>query len=415
MKKKIVIYITIAALIGAFGYYRISASRQHKFTEVKAATIKTGDIQSSLSTTGTIKSKSSKEYYGVQAKVKEVKVKVGDQVKKGDVLVTYEVQDFNTTLKQAQIQYDNAVLQRQDLRNQNSQINDKVNDVSNQIADIDNQISKLEDQLNKLKSSKDPSAAVQLKAVQDSYSVLVQQKSSLQAKKDALQPISSEKMKQQDNAIALAQLNLNAAKDNAAKNKDSIVADQDGTVTAVNVTVGAMGNIGQPAVVVQDLNNLKLLVSLGKYDADKVKVGDDAVIKNNGKEYKGKVSSMNPVAQKTMGTGGSDTVLPVEIDVLDKPDGLRVDFDTDVDILLGKASNVVTAPAEAIVTDKNGNSYVYVIEGDKAEEKPVKLGLQSDLEVQIASGAKTGDKIILNPSSSIKDGTLVKDASEAKK
>ncbi|WML37505.1 hypothetical protein [Clostridium sp. OS1-26] len=37
---------------------------------------------------------------------------------------------------------------------------------------------------------------------------------------------------------------------------------------------------------IQDLSNLKAQVSLGKYDADKVKVGQEAVIKAPGKSSK---------------------------------------------------------------------------------------------------------------------------------
>ena len=43
-------------------------------------------------------------------------------------------------------------------------------------------------------------------------------------------------------------------------------------------------------------------------------------------------------------------------------------------------------------------------------EKKVTIGSQSDTEVQIAKGIKKGEKVILNPSTSISEGTTVKES-----
>lgn len=64
----------------------------------------------------TVKSKSNKEYYGLQAKIKKINVHVGDNVRIGDTLVIYETQDLASTVNQAQIQYENSVLQKKDIK-----------------------------------------------------------------------------------------------------------------------------------------------------------------------------------------------------------------------------------------------------------------------------------------------------------
>ena len=43
-------------------------------------------------------------------------------------------------------------------------------------------------------------------------------------------------------------------------------------------------------------------------------------------------------------------------------------------------------------------------------ERKVTIGTQSDTEVQITKGIKNGEKVILNPSTSIVEGTIVKEA-----
>lgn len=397
MKKRIIAIVAVVVVVGGLVSLRIAARNKSMYTSVKTTVVGKGDIKSYLSTTATLKSKNIKNYYGPVAKVGSVAVKVGDSVKKGQVLVTYDVQDLNSQVKQAQIQYNNAVLSKQMLVGNNNDIQSKISDLNSKISDLNNQINQLAN------SSKGNPTGI------DPTSQLKQQLASYQSQKDALKPISDEQFKQADNQIQLAKLTLDSANQNASKNVSNIVADFDGTVTSVNVEQGAMGNSAQPAVVVQDLNNLEAVVEVGKYDADKVKVGEEAVVKNGDKEYKGKVAYIDPAAKTVNSPTGADTNLEVDVDILDKPEGLKVNFDTDIDILLGQVNDTITIPAETIRTDKNGKNYVYVVQGEKAVEKTVQLGLQSDMDAQVIDGIKAGDKVILNPSATISNGTLVKD------
>lgn len=383
MRKKIIIWIVIIVVLGGFIAFRSANKAKGKFVNVKTETVTQGDVKAYLSTTATIKSKNSKDYFALQGKVKKVNVKVGDAVKKDQVLVEYEVTDLNIPVKQAQIQYDNAVLTKQMQTNSN-------NDMKNKIADLDKQIEEYK---------QNPADALKLQQAE--------------AERKALKlPFTNEQLKQADNAIALAKLTLDNAKQNLSKSQDKIVAEADGVVTAIGVVEGAASVASaQPAVTVQDVENLKALVSVGKYDANKMQVGQEAVVKSSNKEYKGKVAVVDPAAKKTVSATGTETTLGLEIDILDKPEGLKIDFDADVDILLGQVNNVVKVPAESVKTNKEGKAFIYIIEGDKAVEREVKLGLQSDMEVQVLEGVKTGDKVILNPGETIKNGTMVKESS----
>lgn len=388
MKKKIIIWsiiiLVIALIVGLF----ITSKNRNKYVSVKTSVVSKGDVKSYLSITGTIKSQNSKEYYGVQGKVKEIKVKIGNKVRKNDVLVTYDVADTEPQIKQAQLQYDNAVLQKNELIDEKNKIDDNKAKLNKQIASLE--------------KSKNPTDQAKVE----------QLKSQLQS----IQEISSEKIDMADNSIDVAKVALDSAKENASKSKDKIVADRDGVVTAINVSEGAMDTGAQPAVIVQDLSNLKVVASIGKYDVDKVKLGQDVTIKGNTKNYTGKVTIIQPAATKSVSPTGSDTTLGIEANILEKNPQLKIDFDNDLDILTGEADNVVKLPAEAIKYDKSGKNYVYIVKGDKAQEKEVSLGLQSDLEAQVLSGVNPGDKIILNPGLSIKDGVFVKeDTGEAKK
>lgn len=385
MKKKYIAYLLIVVVLAGGFFVARRGRKDRNIVAVKTSSAQVGEIKSYLSTTATIQSKNSKDYFGLQAKVKKVNVKLGDSVKKGDILVEYEAQDLNTTVKQAQLQYDNSVLQRNDLYNQNNAITSKI-------ADLDKQIEA---------ASKNP--MVDAKTLGD-----------LKNARNSLTPISTEKLKQADNAVTLAKLSLDSAKQKQTENVTTIAADFDGVVTALNVVEGQMGNMAQAAVTVQDTANLKAVLSLGKFDAAKVKVGQDVVVKNANNSYKGKVSFLDPAAAKSMSAAGGETTLGAEIDVLDKASDLKINFDVDVDILIGQQENVLKVPAESIKVTKDNKNFVYVLDGDIVRERQVSTSIQSDMEVGVTEGIKSGEKVILNPSASIKEGAKVKDASEVK-
>ncbi|SMC24523.1 HlyD family secretion protein [Clostridium acidisoli DSM 12555] len=409
MKKKFIIgIIVIVVIVGAIGLSRMGKNKGN-FITVKTASVTKGDIKAYFSTTATIKSKNSKDYFAPsQAKVKTVNVKVGDKVKKGQVLVTYQVQDLNAAVKQAQINLSTAQSQKQDLINTQNLNNQKLADTNNQITDTTNQINNL----TALQKSNPAaySAAGGDKQLQTLNSTLT----TLNSTKDQI-PDETEKLKQADNSINLAQVNLNTANENLANNVDSNVADFDGVVTALNAQVGnsgtgsvASGSGSSAAVTIEDQSSLEAEVNLDKYSASEVKVGEGATLNFANKNYTGKVSYVAPSAETSTSSGTQSTTLTADVDIDAPQDGLVEGFDADVNILTGESDNVIKVPAESIKTDKSGNNYVFVISNGKAYKKEVQLGLQSDTDAEIKSGLNTSDKVILNPSASIQDGTLVK-------
>lgn len=382
MKKRFIVYSLIVLFIMSVGFLVVGRGKHQKMITVKTSVVDMGRIKAYLSTTGRVESQNKKEYYGRQSEVQKVNVKVGDRVKKGDILVTYNTQDLSGTVSQAEIQYNNAILQREDLYNQNTGIKNKINDLDKQIRELE--------------KSSNPTDLSKLE--------------SLKQQKNSLSPISNEKLKQADNSVKLAKLSLNSAKENLARNKNTIAAENDGVVTEVNVVEGAMGNAAQAAVVIQDTQNLKVVLSLGKFDAAKVRLGQEVVVNNGNNVYNGRVSFIEPAAKTTISAGGSETALGVEIDILDKSPDLKIDFDVDVDILVGQAQNVIKVPAESVKVEKGNRNLVYVLDGNTVHEKNITVGIQSDKEVEIKEGVNKGEKVILNPSNAIVEGVQASDS-----
>ncbi|WP_160679660.1 efflux RND transporter periplasmic adaptor subunit [Clostridium sp. C8-1-8] len=446
-KRNIIVAIILVILIGitwAIVYYTRS---KDDAVSVKTEIIGKGNIKSYLNTTGVIKAKSIRDYYGSQLKVTGINFKVGDKVKKGDVLISYDNSDLQNAVKQAQIQYNNTVLQREDLLSQSKKVKGTIKNLDNEIKDIKNKIQQLKNSTSssistiegikstisgwKGKFSKEEiseanildASEKNLKLAQtenSSNTELIKQLStaliSLESQRNSIQPISEEKIKQMDNAVSLAKLALDSANSKLNTLAGNITADFDGTVTSINANIGAVSNPTSAAITIEDLSNLKVVVSLGKSDASKVKLEQVATIRSNGKEYKGKVSFISPSGKKGVsGLGAisaapsSDVTMDAEIELLNSDENLKVEFDVDVDILTAEKTGVIVVPTEAIKAEKGGKYVIYTVSNDKkVSEHQVEVGIQSDINAEIVSGIKTGDRVILNPSAMVKQGVTVK-------
>jgi hypothetical protein len=67
-----------------------------------------------------------------------------------------------------------------------------------------------------------------------------------------------------------------------------------------------------------------------------------------------------------------------------------------------------TAINPASVVQRLGKSVAYVVKGDKVAETELVLGKKVGGLVEVLSGLKPGDKIVVKPSAKLKDGSKIK-------
>ena len=217
-----------------------------------------------------------------------------------------------------------------------------------------------------------------------------------------------------DNSIALAKLQLDTYTDTLNEAKQGIAAEFDGVVTQVNATESMPLSMAQPAFVVQQLDNLKGVINLGKYDAAKIQAGQKVTLKYDTYTYEGRVSFIEPVASKDITMGSADAMILAEIDILNPDKHLKINFDVNADILIASAKQVLTLPTECLKYGRDGDVSVFVIKDGIAVLTPVTLGIQSDTQAEIINGLSEGDVVISTPSDNITDGAAVVPAGEIK-
>lgn len=109
-KKKVIVPICIVLVIAIIAGVIFGVTKASSGEEVSLYTIDKEDIYESVSLTGEVSSGTVKEYkVGTVATVKEVFVKVGDKVKKGDVLATFDVESFDNQITSLRSSYNESL------------------------------------------------------------------------------------------------------------------------------------------------------------------------------------------------------------------------------------------------------------------------------------------------------------------
>lgn len=379
-RKRVIVVILIIVLVIGVIIGKSILNKKNAKPEVKVTAVKKGELKVSLSTTGVIKSRNIKNYFGGQFKVNKVNFKTGDDVKKGDVIATFDTNDISYSVKQSEINYRNAVLTRDEVYKQRDSMNSTIRS--------------LDEKINSLKESKNP--------------IDMQMYEALKSEREKIKPISDESIKKAENAVELAKLNLDSSKSKEGSSLGSIVADFDGVITALNLQEGSPPAGNLPAVTIQDMNNLKVVININKYDVGKVAKGNTGEAIFNNEKVPGEITFIDPVAKESVTAQGSERSVIVEMELKEPLKGAKIDFEVDVNILLNKKDNVIKIPAEALKSDKKDSTTVMVYENDKAVEKNIKIGIQSDTEIEVLEGLKENEEVILNPSSNLKTNSEVK-------
>lgn len=143
-KKKIIIAVAVVLVIAILSTVIGVAVSANQKTAVTLNTIGTGEINETVSATGTVSAGTTKEYkVGAVATVKEVFVQTGDQVKEGDLLATFDTSSLDSQISELSSTYNQA-------RNSYRQsVNDQKTAKAN-LSEVDSLISDLEKTVQKL-------------------------------------------------------------------------------------------------------------------------------------------------------------------------------------------------------------------------------------------------------------------------
>jgi RND family efflux transporter MFP subunit len=219
-------------------------------------------------------------------------------------------------------------------------------------------------------------------------------------------------LKGQEAAVTAAQHNVTAQEKlvkqlRQQRDYASVVAPFDGVITQRNVDVGSLvqGNATSGTFMFEIMQEDVIRVSafVPQDAAFGVVPGVDAVVRVPelpDREFPGTVTRIADALQP-----GTRTLL-TEVDIPNPDGALTPGIYCTVEFRIPRKTPSLSVPADAIIFNRNGMQ-VAVVSNGKAEIR--KVGVKRDLgtRVEVDTGIRAGDQVILNPPVTLVDGSKV--------
>ena len=397
MKKSKILIILLILIVGGYFVYDKFFKVKEEEVEFITKKAKKGSFSKKVDATGEIFATELIDVGAqVSGQIKKLYVKLGDQVKKGDMIASIDssTQQNSIDNKEAQLAIYKAQLES---------------------AKVALNIAKTQFDRENALFAKNATSKQEFESAKNTFSA------------------NSAKIKELEAQIKQTNIELSTAKINLGYTK--ITAPRDGTVVSVQVEEGQTVNANQttPTIVnIADLSHVKMKMQIAEGDITKIKVGtpvEYSILSEPTKKFQTTVSSIDPglttlsdgsyssssssKSSYSSSSSSSSAVYYYAQSIVDNKDGiLRIGMTTQNELLIANVKDAIIVPSIGIKKDENG-TFVYVLKDGKPVKTAVKTGIKDNLDTQIISGINEGDEIITSQGSSSEIAKMI--AKEHKK
>lgn len=206
-------------------------------------------------------------------------------------------------------------------------------------------------------------------------------------------------------AVKIAQSDVDMARASVSNAREAlanttVTSPIGGIISGKNVNLGQVLAPGQAVMSVQSTGKMYCVVNVKQEEAGVINRGANALVTVDsfpGKKFSGVVESINAVVDVDSRT------FKTKISLDNKNMVLKPGMYANAVILTGNDVKVTAVPMNA-VTGEEGLYYVFVDANGKAKRVPIMIGDVMDKYVEIKSGLKGGEEIIVTNVSSLKEG-----------
>lgn len=396
---------------------------------VTASMPKSGNLVKNENTNGIVKWANEENLYSSNSgKIKELFVKEGDRVKKGDKLVSfnYDIDDLNTRLAKQKLSRQKVLIDIEESRTKRAKIAADIKETDKDLKNIENstKMKQLKDKIDK--------AQKDLEKNKPLYEQGAISKDDYQAKKNELDSLvkecentrKTEKVRLQkqlkdyryelnsiDRDLKRKNIDLNSydieektivSELNEYNNNTVVIAPSDGEVLSLPIEKGQVVNKNDKVLKLGIGTEYKIECDVNK-DNNFVAVGDTCRMSNSTNRIKGEVSSVN------IGDNSKKVVITFNSDKVSVGETLDINFEK-------KGTETFTiVPNGAINKDTNGY-FLYSIKKRKgilgeeyyAEKLKVRIGDSDNENTIITKGIDFYDPIVLLSDKAIKENMTIK-------
>jgi len=490
-RRRILALVLVLAVAGAGTW--VILERRNRLPEVRVGVVSRGDIVSRMMVTAEIRPRETQQAFVTSQRIEAFHVEVGDRVRKGDLLVTFDnslleeaaadATDARETAEAAAEQARSGLEAAEKARAaRERELDNQVDDLQASVAALQAEIARLSETVSGLLDdlplpddgggdgggAEDPAdnpsspileaLGVTLGELGDTISVLVGVIAGSGLSQTLDPTLQLQAVVTQAEALATqARAGETQALEALDKAVPEIRAEMDGIVVEVNTSAKeTMDNLVTAGCTVGDTSGLDLSALLGqyggsslsglaglgnlsgsslsgsqapvplvrilsdqdlvaafkanRYDAVRIREGQEVQYTQEGKAYSGTVVRKGLVAVSSASTSGVEPMLDIEMSLGGEDlSALIMGFTIDAEIVVAQSENVLKIPAEALKRERD-QYFVFVLDDEGVlSRRNLAPGIQSDAEAEILSGLVEGERIVLNPSNSLADGQRVRE------
>lgn len=455
-KKKVVISLIALFLVGSTSAFLIKSSIDKKaaavFSDIREAKVVQGDIRVELMTDGQVSLPVTFVDFEVTGKIKEIPVKSGQEVKKGDVLARIVADGFEDNLLKSETAYKKAKLnaidsekqvklqliaEKQKLDDLNEKYESLKSSVTLQLStekqkleDLSQAFKKIEDEYKPMIEAPDAYTRTETDTKKQQFQNAKAAYDAQGAKYDSLQlqlngdlevaKRSYDVQKERydlmigtgSNAGEIAKVTLEDAKNNLELAKENVaktvlIAPENGKILYISKKVGDIynpsANVNNNAnntvasghfMVILSSGSSNVKTNITESDIKNISLGQrvEVIVESVGDGViNGKVSEINSLP-KIDSNGVVTYEVVIELETKDKK--IMEGMTCLVNFIFREKKNVLYIPNKSVISE-DGKQYAEVMEEEgKIVKKEIKTGFSDGEKVEVVSGLTKGETVI---------------------
>ena len=439
-KKKISIFVIILgfSIFSLFAFNNDNNRKLPKKTENEAIAVEVYNVRNSnikkYKKFSGIVSAGEKEIVTPKAlsNITSIKVKVGDHVKKGQVLMTLDSskldeQIFNLDKTNQQIQgsVNEAKKKLEELQGRSNEILVKKESLENEIKTLEDENINIDDELTELSRKLEAG-----EITQEEFEMQKKEKEALKASnlaqisKNNIEVKTLDITKQTlDKSISELEKIINNSNENnqisgmldGLKDKRgdyTVVAGISGVVEELNLKVGKMPiSFTKPGILIENTESVDFEFQIMKEDLGNFKVGMEVstFIDIDGKQEERKAIIESVSSDEDERTKQYKIVATIKNwnNKIKLGSFAKLMIETEV------KNNVITIPKDGIIREGE-KTFVYINENNIAKKVEVITGIENHNEVEILNGLNIGNKVVIKGKEFIKQEEKIKVVKEVK-
>jgi len=181
--------------------------------------------------------------------------------------------------------------------------------------------------------------------------------------------------------------------------KTSVAAPFGGRITVRRVQPGQSVKVGDELFTLADFEPLIARIFLPEREVLDLRVGQPVRMALRAREetrFEGRIRQISPVVDTASGT------VKVTIEAVQPPPTVRPGAFVTVDVVRETRAQALLVPRTAVVRELH-EAYVFVTDGKVARKRPVEVGLEEGLRLQLTAGVKAGEQVVTSGHGALKD------------